>query len=80
MSIMEEICFRTYNFQVADMLRNSLFISSVLCNSEAWYNVTPEERDKLEQAHKNLLKRIMDCPSKTPKEMLYLELNCPPIL
>ena len=79
MSIMEEICFGTYHFQVAVMLRNALFISSVLCNSEAWYKITPEEREKLEQADENLLRRILECPSKTPKEMLYLELNCLPI-
>ena len=79
MSILEEICFGDYHFQVAVMLRNTLFISSVLCNSEAWYDITAEERDKLEQADENLLRRILECPAKTPKEMLYLELNCLPI-
>ena len=38
-SILEEICFGNYFFQVAVLLRNSLFISGVLCNSEAWYIV-----------------------------------------
>ena len=78
-SMLEEICFGNYYFQVAVILRNSLFISSVLCNSEAWYNITAEERDKLEQADEMLLRRILECPSSTPKEMLYLELNCLPI-
>ena len=79
MSILEEICFGDNHFQVAVMLRNTLFISSVLCNSEAWYDITAEERDNLEQADENLLRRILECPAKTPKEMLYLELNCLPI-
>ena len=60
-------------------LRNSLFLSSILSNSESWYNLTSEERNKLEQADETLLRRILECPSSTPKEMLYLELNCLPI-
>ena len=34
---------------------------------------------KLEQADEALLRRILECPSSTPKEMMYLELNCLPI-
>ena len=34
MSILEEICFGPYHFEVAVTLRNALFISSLLCNSE----------------------------------------------
>ena len=79
MSIMEEIYFGPYYFEVAIMLRNSLFISSLLSNSEAWYNLTREDIDKLEQADEILLRRILQCPFSTPKEMLYLELNCLPI-
>ena len=55
MSILEEICFGNYHFEVAVQLRNSLFISSLLCNSEAWYNITDEEMGKLEQANEALL-------------------------
>ena len=78
-SILEEICFGPYHFEVAVTLRNALFISSVLCNSEAWYNISNEEINKLEQADEILLRRTLECPSSTPKEMLYLELNCLPI-
>ena len=35
--------------------------------------------DKLGKAVENLLRRILECPASTPKEMLYLELNCLPI-
>ena len=78
-TILDEICYGPYHFEVAVMLRNALLISSMLCNSEAWYNVTNEERNKLEQVDEALLRRILECPSTTPKEMLYLELNCLPI-
>ena len=59
MSILEEICFGPYHFEVAVTLRNALFISSVLCNSEAWYNISNEEINKLEQADEILLRRIL---------------------
>ena len=62
------------------MLRNSLFISSLLSNSEAWYNLTREDVDKLEQADEILLRRILQCPFSTSKEIMYLELNCLPII
>ena len=79
MSILDEICFGRYYFEVAVLLRNSLFLSSILTNSEAWYNLKNEELEKLEQADESLLRKILECPASTPKEMMYLELNCLPI-
>ena len=36
MSILTDICFGRHYFEVAIILRNSLLISSLLTNSEAW--------------------------------------------
>ena len=55
-TILDEICYGPYPSEVALMLRNALLISSMLCNSEAWYNVTHEERNKLEQVDEALLR------------------------
>ena len=79
MGILEEICFGKYFFEVARMLRNSLLLSSLLTNCEAWYHLTNEEIIKLEQVDEDLIRRILECPRTTPKEMLYLEMNCIPI-
>ena len=79
MSILEDICFGKYFFEVAVILRNSLFINSLIFNSEAWYNVTKSDLDELEKADEELLRKILECPLSTPKEMLYLELACLPI-
>ena len=79
MSILEEICFGMYYFEVAVILRNSLLISSLLSNSESWYNLKNEEIVILEKVDEMLLRKVLECPAKTPKEMLYLELNCLPI-
>ena len=79
MSILEEICFGQYQFEAAVLLRNSLLISSLLTNSEAWHNVTTRDIENLESIDEKLLRRILEAPITTPKEMLYLELGCCPI-
>ena len=79
MDILENICFGPYQFEVALILRNSLFLNSFLFNSEAWYNVSSSDIDELEKVDEVLLRRILECPGSTPKEMLYLELACLPI-
>ena len=43
MSMLEDICFGKFYFQVAMVFRNSLLISSLLTNAEAWYNITSGE-------------------------------------
>ena len=79
MGILQDVYYGRYYFQVAKILRNALFLSSLLTNCEAWYNVSTVDRDLLEEADENLLRSILECPVTTPKEMLYLELNCLPI-
>ena len=49
MTLLEGIPFGKFYFEVAVLLRNSLLVSSMLTNSEAWYNVTKAELDYLEQ-------------------------------
>ena len=39
MTRLEGIPFGKYYFEVAIILRNSLLVSSILCNCEAWYNI-----------------------------------------
>ena len=79
MSMLEDICFGKYYFQVTMVFRNSLLISSLLTNAESWYNLTAAEIDELEKVDENLLRRVLEAPAATPKEMLYLELGVSPI-
>ena len=78
MTYLEGIPFGKFYFQIAVILRNSLLVSSMLFNSEAWYNVTNAELELLETVDLLLLRRILKAPDSTPKEMLYLELGCMP--
>ena len=79
MSMLEDICFGKFYFQVAMVFRNSLLISSLLTNAEAWYNITSGEIEELERVDESLLRRVLECPAATPKKMLYLELGVSPI-
>ena len=79
MTMLEGIPFGKFYFEVAVILRNSLLVCSILCNSLAWYNITNTEMDFLETVDLVLLRRILGAPNSTPKEMLYLELGCIPL-
>ena len=78
LSILDGIPFGQYYFEVALILRNSLLVSSMLCNSESWYNITKAEMSLLESIDLQFLRSILKVPKSTPKEILYLELGCLP--
>ena len=48
LSILEGIPFGKFYYEVAVILRVSLLVSCMLCNSEAWYNITNAELNLLE--------------------------------
>ena len=50
-----------YHFELAVLMRNAILISSILSNSEIWYNITELEYRKLEQTDKILLKKVLNC-------------------
>ena len=78
MTYLDGIPFGKFYFEIAIILRSSLMVSSILFNSEAWYNVSKAELDLIESVDLIFLRTILKCPKSTPKEMLYLELGCLP--
>ena len=79
MQLLEDLCLGKYYFEAACLLRNSLLLSSLLSNSESWYDLTTNEIQKLESVDEQLLRKIFSAPFSTPKELLYLESGCIPI-
>ena len=77
-SMLDAIPMGSHYFEIAIILRSSLLTSSMLCNSESWYNITTAEMKLLETVDVNLLRKILKAPKSTPTEMLYLELGCIP--
>ena len=73
--ILEGIPFGKFHFEAGVIMRNSLLVSSMLFNCEAWYNITSAEMNLLETVDLMLLRGILKAPKSTPKEMLFLELG-----
>ena len=79
MGILESTYFGKYYFEVAMVLRDSLLLSSLLLNSEAWVNYTEKDVRILEKCDEILLSRILDCDANTSNALKYLELGIVPV-
>ena len=78
LTMLEGIPFGKFYYEAAVIMRESLLASSVLFNSESWYNITSTELDLIEIVDLMLLRGILKAPKSTPKEMLFLELGLTP--
>ena len=77
--MLDDLCLGQYHFEAGVMLRNSLVLSSLLSNSESWYNLTKRDISKLEGVDEEMLRKLLFAHSKTPIELLYLETGSIPI-
>ena len=68
-----------YYFEVGLILRQSLFVNSVLTNSESWYGLKETKIEQLEQVDEMLLRKLLEVGQGCPKEMLFLETGSWPL-
>ena len=79
MSILDSVSLGYFLFETAMILRESIFVNGIMCNSEVWYSLTKKQIKELEDVDKLLLRRILQAPISTPGEALYLETGAIPI-
>ena len=79
MNILKEVNLGNFHFETGLLLRESLFLSSMLVNSETWVNIAKEEIEIMESLDRILMRRILEILTSTPKPSLYLELGVIPI-
>jgi hypothetical protein len=79
MQILDSTYFGKYYFEVAMVSRTSLFLSSLLLNSEAWVNYSEKDVRILEKCDEILLTKVLDCDSNTSNAVKYLDLGILPI-
>ena len=79
LNILKEVSLGEFYFQIAFLLRQTMFLSVILLNSETWVNLTQKNIEELEKIDHILLKRIFEAPVTTPTRALYLESGCYPI-
>ena len=79
MQILETVFFGKFHFEVAMVLRSSLFLSSLLLNSEAWVNLSEQDIRSLEQSDEILISKILGSTANTSNAFKYLELGIFPL-
>ena len=79
LSILDTISFGHQYFRILILLREAMFINSILTNTDIWYGVKESEVTELEDLDRSLLRRAFQCPMTTPKEACHLELGLLPI-
>ena len=78
-SILDEVFFGKFHFVVSKILKESIFINSILMNSEAWYNLTDTNIDTLEKLDNILLRKIFETGQSVSTAFLQIELGTFPI-
>ena len=76
MCILKTISLGKHYFKIGLLLRESIFLSSLLFNAEVWYGITKNEINQLESIDRNLIRRICQLPSSAPIAALHLETGC----
>ena len=63
-------------FKVALLLRETLFLNSILTNVDIWYGLDKTDIKRLEDLDLSLLRKFLNVPFTVPAEGVYLELGC----
>ena len=72
-SLMKEISVGKFAIQIGLLLRDSIFVSKMLLNSEIWHCLTQNQITEMEKIDRILLRHILAAHSKTGIEWLYAE-------
>ena len=78
-SILSSISLESFHFDIAIVLRESLFVNIILMNAEVWHNVKLKHILSLEKLDLNLLRKILNAHPQTPLETFFLQLGIYPL-
>ena len=78
-SMCEEANLGKYFLRTLFLLYHTMFIKTLLFNSEAWSHITGENLDKLRTEQLRFLKRVMAVPQSTTNSFVFLELAILPV-
>ena len=79
LSMLKEISFGFYYFNMAMLLRTTILINGMLYSSEALHGITKAHISQLESCDTLLFKTIFASPSSTPTVAYYLETGAVPM-
>ena len=72
-SMLNQISLGHYHFDIALIMRDAMLVSKLVSRSEVWYNVLKKKYESLEKVPEMFLRRLLDVPTSTPLESLYIE-------
>ena len=72
-SVLNEARFGKFKVQTGLIMRDSIFVSKVLLNSEVWHSVTKSQVEDLEVVDRLLLRQILEAHCKTGLEWIYFD-------
>ena len=78
-SMVQDITFGCHAIETTLLLYNSLFLATVLFNSQSWTWVNKKDTEKLKVSQMSYLKRIVQAPRSSPNALVLLELGVLPI-
>ena len=67
LSILKEVSFGVYHFEMGMLFRTSLLVNGILFNTEAMFSISDKQISSLEDCDKYLLRKLFDTDSKTPR-------------
>ena len=79
MTMLQTVSFGEKYFEIALTLREAMLINGMLGSADVWYGLKQKEIENFEEIDKILLHKILDAPSSSCTESLYLELGIIPI-
>ena len=65
-SIIKEVSFGFYCFEMGLLFRNSLLINGIMFNLEVVHNLTPKHVDLLEDCDKMFMRNLFESEARTP--------------
>ena len=72
-SLVKSVGFGRFDIPTGLLMRETIFGSKMLLNSEVWHSVTKSQIEEMEIIDRNLLRQILGAHSKTAIEWLYVD-------
>ena len=72
-SLIKSVGFGRFDIPTGLLMRETIFGSKMLLNSEVWHGVTKSQIEEMEIIDRNLLRQILSAHSKTAIEWIYID-------
>ena len=78
-SLLKEVSFGVYYFQMGLLFRNSLLLNGILFNTEVIHSLTEKHIEILEECDKMFMRNLFESEAGTPIEAFFIETSTLPI-